>query len=77
MLPEEKARFVQAERAQGRTVVMIGDGINNSTALPAANVGIAISDGAAIARKIADITIAANDLFELVQLRRLSMALMT
>ena len=76
MLPEEKARFVQAERAQGRTVVMI-DGINDSTALPAANVGIAISDGAAIARKIADITIAANDLFELVQLRRLSMALMT
>ena len=77
MLPEEKARFVQAERAQGRTVVMIGDGVNDSPALSAANVGIAISDGAAIAREIADITIAANDLFELVQLRRLSMALMT
>ena len=76
VLPEDKARFVQAERAQGRTVVMIGDGVNDSPALSAANVGIAISDGAAIAREIADITIAANDLFELVQLRRLSMALM-
>ena len=76
VLPEDKAHFVQAERAQGRTVVMIGDGINDSPALSAANVGIAISDGAAIAREIADITIAANDLFELVQLRRLSMALM-
>ena len=76
VLPEDKARFVQAERAQGRTVVMIGDGVNDSPALSAANVGIAISDGAAIAREIADITIAANDLFELVQLRRLSVALM-
>lgn len=76
VLPEDKARFVQEERAQGRTVVMIGDGINDSPALSAANVGIAISDGAAIAREIADITIAADDLFELVQLRRLAMALM-
>ena len=76
VLPEDKAHFVQAERSQGRTVVMIGDGVNHSPALSAANVGIAISDGAAIAREIADITIAANDLFELVQLRRLSMALM-
>ncbi len=76
VLPEDKAHFVQAERSQGRTVVMIGDGVNDSPALSAANVGIAISDGAAIAREIADITIAANDLFELVQLRRLSMGLM-
>lgn len=76
VLPEDKAHFVQAERSQGRTVVMIGDGVNDSPALSAANVGIAISDGAAIAREIADITIAANDLFELVQLRRLSVALM-
>ena len=76
MLPEDKARFVQEERAQGRTVVMIGDGINDSPALSAANVGVAISDGAAIAREIADITIAADDLFELVKLRALSSALM-
>ena len=76
VLPEDKARFVQEERAQGRTVVMIGDGINDSPALSAANVGVAISDGAAIAREIADITIAADDLFELVKLRALSSALM-
>ena len=76
VLPEDKARFVQAERAQGRTVVMIGDGINDSPALSAANVGIAISDGAAIAREIADITDRGKRLFELVQLRRLSVALM-
>ena len=76
VLPEDKARFVQAERAQGRTVVMIGDGINDSPALSAANVGIAISDGAAIAREIADITIAADSLWELVELRRIAMALM-
>ncbi len=76
VLPEDKADFVQAERAQGRTVVMIGDGINDSPALSAANVGIAISDGAAIAREIADITIAADDLFELVKLRALSQRLM-
>ena len=76
VLPEDKAHFVQAEREQGRTVVMIGDGINDSPALSAANVGVAISDGAAIAREIADITIAADDLFELVKLRALSAALM-
>ena len=70
VLPEDKAHFVQAEREQGRTVVMIGDGINDSPALSAANVGVAISDGAAIAREIAD------DLFELVKLRALSAALM-
>ena len=56
VLPEDKARFVQEEREQGRVVVMIGDGINDSPALSAASVGIAVSDGAAIAREIADIT---------------------
>lgn len=76
VLPEDKASFVQAERAQGHTVVMIGDGINDSPALSAANVGVAISDGAAIAREIADITIAADSLFELVKLRALSQHLM-
>ena len=69
VLPEDKARFVEQEKAAGRTVVMIGDGINDSPALSAADVGIAISDGAAIAREIADITIAADDLFELVLLK--------
>lgn len=69
VLPEDKARFVEQEKAAGRTVVMIGDGINDSPALLAADVGIAISDGAAIAREIADITIAADDLFELVLLK--------
>ena len=69
VLPEDKARFVEQEKVAGRTVVMIGDGINDSPALSAADVGIAISDGAAIAREIADITIAADDLFELVLLK--------
>ena len=69
VLPEDKARFVEQEKAAGQTVVMIGDGINDSPALSAADVGIAISDGAAIAREIADITIAADDLFELVLLK--------
>ena len=72
VLPEDKARFVEQEKAAGRTVVMIGDGINDSPALSAADVGIAISDGAAIAREIADITIAADDLFELVLLKMIS-----
>ena len=76
VLPEDKARFVQEEREQGRTVVMIGDGINDSPALSAASVGIAVSDGAAIAREIADITIAAGNLFELVRLRVLAQELM-
>ena len=75
VLPEDKARFVQAERAQGRTVVMIGDGINDSPALSAANVGIAISDGAAIAREIADVTIRADSLEELVTLKAIANAL--
>ena len=72
VLPEDKARFVEQEKAAGRTVVMIGDGINDSPALSAADVGIAISDGAAIAREIADITIAADDLRELIRLKRIS-----
>ena len=76
VLPEDKARFVQAERARGHTVIMIGDGINDSPALSAANVGVAVSDGAAIAREIADITLAADDLFELVRLRDLAQRLM-
>jgi heavy metal translocating P-type ATPase len=72
VLPEDKARFVEDERANGHTVIMLGDGINDSPALSAANVGIAISDGAAIAREIADITIAADDLRELITLRTIS-----
>jgi P-type E1-E2 ATPase len=75
VLPEDKARFVEEERAHGHTVIMLGDGINDSPALSAANVGIAISDGAAIAREIADITIAADDLSELVTLRNISVGL--
>ena len=63
VLPEDKANFVEQERAAGHTVIMLGDGINDSPALSAANVGVAISDGAAIAREIADITIAAENLF--------------
>jgi heavy metal translocating P-type ATPase len=76
VLPEDKARFVEEERTQGHTVIMLGDGINDSPALSAANVGIAISDGAAIAREIADITVAADDLNELVCLRRIADALL-
>ena len=72
VLPEDKANFVEEERAKGRTVVMLGDGINDSPALSAADVGIAVSDGAAIAREIADITVSSEDLRELVRLRRLS-----
>ncbi len=76
VLPEDKASFVQKECKNGRTVVMVGDGINDSPALSAANVGIAISDGAEIAREIADITISADDLNQLVVLKRLSKAMM-
>lgn len=71
VLPEDKANFIQKEKQAGNTVVMVGDGINDSPALSAADVGIAISDGAAIAREIADITVAADDLRELITLRRL------
>lgn len=76
VLPEDKASFVEKEKANGRTVIMIGDGINDSPALSAADAGIAISDGAAIAREIADITIGADDLYQVVVLRKLSKALM-
>lgn len=76
VLPEDKARFIESERALGRTVIMIGDGINDSPALSAADVGIAVSEGAEIAREIADITIGADDLYELLTLKRLSDALM-
>ena len=75
ILPADKAGFIEAERTKGRTVIMIGDGINDSPALSRADAGIAIRDGAAIAREIADITIAADDLFELVSLRRLALKL--
>ena len=72
ILPADKASFVEVERAKGHTVIMVGDGINDSPALSKASVGIAVSDGAAIAREIADITIAADDLHELVSLRRIA-----
>lgn len=76
VLPEDKARFVEEEKQKGKTVIMVGDGINDSPALSAADVGIAISDGAEIAREIADITIPADDLEQLVTLKLLSNALM-
>ena len=76
VLPEDKAKFIQKEKDSGNTVVMIGDGINDSPALSAADVGIAISDGAEIAREIADVTIAADNLRELIVLRKLSKAMM-
>lgn len=75
VLPEDKAAFIRSEKAAGRTVIMIGDGVNDSPALSEADAGIAISTGAAIAREIADITVASEDLFALVTLRRLSEAL--
>ena len=76
VLPEDKAGFVEKEKADGHKVIMIGDGINDSPALSKADVGIAISDGAEIAREIADVTIAADDLREIITLRRLSEAMM-
>ena len=76
VLPEDKAEFIRREKAAGHTVIMVGDGVNDSPALSEADAGIAISTGAAIAREIADITIASEDLFELVTLRKLSEALM-
>ena len=76
VLPEDKAAFIRSEKAKGRTVIMIGDGVNDSPALSEADAGIAISTGAAIAREIADITVASEDLFALVTLRKLSEELM-
>ena len=76
VLPEDKARFVDEEKKKGRKVIMIGDGINDSPALSAADAGIAISEGAEIAREIADITISEDNLFQLVTLRAISRALM-
>lgn len=72
VLPEEKARYVEQEKAAGHIVLMVGDGINDSPALSAADVGIAINDGAQIAREIADITIDAGSLYELIILKKIS-----
>ena len=76
VLPEDKAAFIRGEKAKGHTVIMVGDGVNDSPALSEADAGIAISTGAAIAREIADITVSSEDLFALITLRRLSQALM-
>lgn len=76
VLPEDKARFVEEEKKKGRKVIMVGDGINDSPALSASDAGIAISEGAAIAREIADITISENDLYQLVVLKTISNCLM-
>ena len=76
VMPEDKARFVEEEKAKGRKVVMVGDGINDSPALSAANCAVAISKGAEIAKEVADITLLAEDLNELVKLREISTALM-
>lgn len=76
VLPEDKAAFVEKEKAKGRKVIMIGDGINDSPALSAADVGIAISDGAEIAREIADITVGSDDLYQIVTLKYIGNALM-
>ena len=76
VLPEDKAGYIRSEQASGRTVLMIGDGINDIPALSLADVGIAVGSGAVIAREVADVTIAAEDLHELVWLKRLSDALM-
>ena len=76
VLPEDKASFVEKEKAKGRKVVMLGDGINDSPALSAADAGIAVSEGAEIAREIADITIGADNLEGIVVLKHISDALM-
>ena len=76
VLPEDKANFITKEKEKGRKVMMIGDGINDSPALSAASVGIAVSDGAEIAKEIADVTISAESLYEIVALKQLSNALL-
>lgn len=76
VLPEDKAHFVEKVKANGSKVIMIGDGINDSPALSAADVGIAISDGAEIAREIADVTVGADNLYQIVTLKQISNALM-
>lgn len=76
VLPEDKAKFIEKEKSEKRKVIMIGDGINDSPALSAADVGIAISDGAQIAREIADVTVDADSLYEVVTLKVISNALM-
>lgn len=76
VLPEDKANFIEEAKANGHKVIMIGDGINDSPALSAADVGIAISDGAEIAREIADITVGSDDLLQIVTLKMLSDSLM-
>ena len=76
VLPEDKASFIEKEKADGRKVIMIGDGINDSPALSAADIGIAISDGAEIAREIADVTIGADNLYEILTLKEISNRLM-
>ena len=76
VLPEDKANYIRHEHEAGRKVIMLGDGVNDSPALSEADAGIAIRDGAAIAREVADITIGANDLYSLLTLKRVSDALM-
>lgn len=76
VLPEDKARYIEDAKNKGRNVIMVGDGINDSPALSASDVGIAISDGAEIARQISDITISSSDLWSIVTLRELSVKLM-
>ena len=75
-LPEDKGKFVEREKAQRRKVIMVGDGINDSPALSAADAGIAISDGAELAREIADVTVGSDSLYELVTLKQISNGLM-
>ncbi|MEE3480523.1 MAG: heavy metal translocating P-type ATPase [Lachnospiraceae bacterium] len=75
VLPEDKAEYVKLQRALGRGVMMVGDGINDTPALSEADVGIAVSDGAAIAREVADVTLSGENLYQLVMLRRIAMAM--